>query len=484
MNPISRRNFLKHTSLAAAGLSLSARSWADVPGANGDIRVAIIGFNSRGQAHINEYKKMSGVRIVALCDVDKNILDGNVAKLKNAGLELEGFSDLRKLIDSKNIDVISIATPNHWHSLASIWAMQAGKDVYVEKPISHNIFEGRKTVEAARKYKKICQTGTQARSSEAIRQAVDYVRSGKLGKIQIARGFCYKPRPSIGQVSEALKVPASVDYDLWCGPAPMDPLRRAKFHYDWHWFWNTGNGDLGNQGVHQMDIARWFLGEKLSPRVFAVGGRLGYVDDGETPNTLLVYHDYEKAPLIFEVRGLPEKSGSKKMDKHQGVSIGVIIECEKGSAVVTSDYRSAVILDKDSREMEKFETKIAPEEAHFTNFIQAVRNRKSSGLNADILEGHFSAALCHCGNISYRVGHPASLEEIRAKIKSEKGATEAFNRMVSHLEANDVDLEKTKLTMGEILKVDTKAENFSNHSAANKLLTRDYRKPFVVPEKV
>ncbi|MEO6033753.1 MAG: Gfo/Idh/MocA family oxidoreductase, partial [Verrucomicrobiota bacterium] len=398
MNSISRRSFLKHSSLAAAGITLSAQSWSQVTGANSEIRLAVIGLHGRGEAHMEGFSNLPGVRITALCDVDRNVLDGALGKLKKNGAELEGFTDIRKLLESKNVDAISIAMPNHWHSLAAIWGIQAGKDVYVEKPISHNVSEGRRTVEAARKYKKIVQTGAQARSSVAVQEAVAWVKAGNLGKIKIARGLCYKPRPSIGKVTEPTPIPASIDYDLWCGPAPMEPLHRRNLHYDWHWFWNTGNGDVGNQGVHQMDIARWFLGEDaLSPRIFSVGGRLGYVDDGETPNTLMIYHDYARAPLIFEVRGLPAKTGAKGMDtykNYKGSSICVVIECEKGDMVVTSDYRYATAYDKNGKEINKFEG----DGDHFANFIKAVRSRKVSDLNNDILEGHLSAGLCHTGN--------------------------------------------------------------------------------------
>jgi predicted dehydrogenase len=443
--------------------------------------MAVIGLNGRGQTHIHEFSNMKGVRITALCDVDKHVLQNRADKLKKSGAELETFTDIRKLLESKHVDAISIATPNHWHALAAIWGIQAGKDVYVEKPVSHNVSEGRRIVQAARKYNKIVQTGTQARSSNAIQEAVQWVRDGNLGKIKIARGLCYKSRSSIGNVSSPTPIPDYIDYNLWCGPAPMEPLMRAKLHYDWHWFWHTGNGDLGNQGIHQMDIARWFLGEdELSPRVFSVGGRLGYKDDGQTPNTLMVFHDYKNAPLIFEVRGLPEKSGSKQMDKYKGASIGVVIECEKGNVVVSSNYGHATAFDEDGNEIKKFEG----DTNHFENFIQAVRSRNPNDLHAEILKGHISSALCHTGNASYRVGKESGPEKIREQIKSDKGATETFERMAAHLDANGVDLEKTKATLGAVLKMDTKTETFTNNLAANKLLTRDYRKPFVVPEKI
>jgi hypothetical protein len=251
-------------------------------------------------------------------------------------------------------------------------------------------------------------------------------------------------------------------------------------HYDWHWVWATGNGDLGNQGIHQMDIARWFLGvNELSPRVFSVGGRLGYEDDGETPNTQFVFHDYEKAPLIFEVRGLPEKTGTEKLGSFMGGQVAVIVHCEGGHVLVPS-YSQAIVFDKGGQEIKRFEGA----QDHFANFIEGVRSRSVSHLKADILEGHLSSALCHTGNISYRMGAQASRDEIRERIKGDKEAAATFDRMVDHLAANDVDLEKTKATLGVVLKMDPKTERFLGNESANALLTREYRAPFVVPEKV
>lgn len=483
MKNLNRRSFLKTSLAATAVTSFSARSWSQVAGANESIRVGVVGFKGRGQDHIKGVNNLSkqNVRLTGLCDVDSQVLEGTAKRLqKDDAPPIATYKDLRKLLEDKNIDAITIATPNHWHSLATIWACQAGKDVYVEKPVSHNVFEGRKMVEAARKYKKIVQTGTQSRSSFGIREAVEWVGQGNLGKINIARGLCYKPRGSIGDVSAAIAVPDSIDYDLWCGPAPLDPLMRNKLHYDWHWFWSTGNGDLGNQGIHQMDIARWFLGvNELSPRVFSLGGRLGYIDDGETPNTQIVYHDYAKAPLIFEVRGLPEKTGAKNMDKFKGSSIGVIIECEEGHVLVPN-YNSAMAYDKSGKEIKKW----AGSEDHYANFFKAVRSRKHTDLNADILEGHLSSALCHTGNISYRLGHKASPDTIREAIKGDKDAAATFDRMADHLKANGVDLAVNKVTLGPVLKMDPKTEKFQDNAQANEMLTRKYRKPYVVPEQV
>jgi predicted dehydrogenase len=363
--------------------------------------------------------------------------------------------------------------------------------VYVEKPVSHNVWEGRKIVEAARKYKKIVQTGTQSRSSHAIKEAIEWVNAGNLGKITAARGLCYKPRVSIGKADGPQPVPAGVDYDLWCGPAPMDPIRRKRFHYDWHWFWNYGCGDLGNQGIHQMDIARWFLGvNELSPRIVSLGGRLGYDDDGETANTQVIYHDYAKAPLIFEVRGLPRSSalnknggwGAKDMDlfpKENGGSVAVIIHCE-GGLVVVPNYSSATAYDKDGNKVNEW--KGAAD--HYANFIDAVHSRKHTDLNADILEGHLSSALCHTGNISYRLGKKQKQGEIRDALKANAKLTESTERMFEHLAANGVDLDATLLGLGVPLTMDPKSERFLGNDAANAMLTRPYRKPYVVPEKV
>jgi predicted dehydrogenase len=484
MSQISRRTFLQRSALVTATLLLPARSWAQVRGANEDIRIGVVGFKGRGGDHLNGYQNLrkngEKVRVVALCDVDKDVLAKGLKTFNDRGEEVAGFTDIRQMLESKGIDAISIASPNHWHALSTVWACQAGKDVYVEKPISHNVWEGRKAVEAARKYRRIVQAGTQCRSSTGLQEAVEWVRAGNLGKIVVARGLCYKRRGSIGKVSGPQAVPASIDYDLWCGPAPKVPLMRSRLHYDWHWVWATGNGDLGNQGIHQMDLARWFLGvQELSPAVFSVGGRLGYVDDGETPNTQIVYHDYPDAPLIFEVRGLPERTGSDKMDKFMGGSVAIIVHCENGYLVVPS-YTKAIAYDKEDKQIKIFEGA----KDHYANFLKAVRSRKSTDLTADILEGHLSSALCHTGNISYLLGKHARPEEIKDRIKSNRDALPTFERMAEHLAANGIDLEQAKATLGPVLRMNSKTEQFIGNSQADELLTRQYREPFVVPAHV
>lgn len=486
-NQVDRRSFLKTAAMGSAALAFTSKSWAAVNGANDDIRVAVVGFRSRGRSHINGFKNLKGVRIAALCDVDEDVLAKGVKELSDEGHSVKGYADVRKLMEDKDIDVIATATPNHWHALISIWACQAGKDVYVEKPVSHNVLEGRRMVQAARKYGRIVQTGTQSRSNPGLREAIQYLHDGELGKIKLARGLCYKPRKSIGRISGSFKpAPRNVDYDLWTGPAPLKPLSRENLHYDWHWVHDTGNGDLGNQGIHQMDIARWALQiNELSPRVVSIGGRVGYIDDGNTPNTQTIFHLYDEAPLIFEVRGLPKDKaswsnwGGGTMDNYRGAKIGVVVDCENGTMVIPS-YNSAIVYDNDGKEVKRF----SGGADHFENFITAVRSRRSCDLNADILEGHLSSALCHTGNISHHTGTTGSLDEIQEIAQQHDLVAEAFDRMRSHMEANEVDLSQTPLTMGQYLEMDPQTERFTNSIEANRLLTREYRAPFVVPDRV
>ena len=516
-NFMNRRNFLRTTVLGTAAIGLPAYSWARVIGANDAIRVAVVGFGGRGQALIAAITSLQsqGVRITALCDVDQKVLKGRAAELDRQGIKVRTYRDIRQLLEDPAIDAVVCATPNHWHSLCTVWACQAGKDVYVEKPVSHNVWEGRKSVEAARKHGRIVQTGTQCRSSQAIREAVAWVREGHLGKIQIARGLCYKARPSIGRVAGPQPVPPEVDYDLWCGPAAKTPPRRKLFRYDWHWIWDLGNGDLGNQGVHQMDIARWFLGETaLSPTVVSIGGRVGYADDGQTPNTQFVFHGYEKAPLLFEVRGLPgarrfqtENEWRGNMDEYLGASIGVVIHGEGGRLVVPS-YFDAMAFDTEGNEIRnwsnaaerhpKLREVIRARPAattgtldrelvkrHFENFFKAMRSRKAGELTADIEEGHLSSALCHTGHISHLLGAKAGPDAIRASLRSRKPALETWERMVAHLKANDLDpATDSQMTLGPVLTMDPAREMFTGNEAANALLKRAYRAPFVVPDQV
>ena len=326
-------------------------------GANEDIRVAVVGFNGRGDDHINAWEKIKGVRLAALCDVDSKVLDRRrQPRPKTSG------TMWRVTPTSENFWPTRILTPfpSPRPIIGTRWprsgAVQAGKDVYVEKPVSHNVLEGEKMVQAAKHYHKIVQVGTQSRSSYGIKEAVEWVKAGNLGKILVSRALCYKPPPSIGKTTGPQPVPETVDYDLWCGPAPLTPPRRKRFHYDWHWFWDYGAGDVGNQGIHEMDVARWFLGEQtfVAPRAFhrrpaRLRGRRPRRPTPSSSFTIIC-----RAPLIMEVRGLPEKTGSKKMDNYKGGSIGIVVECE-GGYVVVPDYKSAIAHDKDGKEIKRFE---------------------------------------------------------------------------------------------------------------------------------
>jgi len=503
MKHLNRRSFLKTSALAAGAVAFSARSWSQVPGANGDIRVAVIGLNGRGKNHVNSLSAIQGVRIAALCDPDTAVLD-KAKKLEGVDGSVKTYTDLRELFAAPDIDAVTIATPNHWHSLAGIWACQAGKDVYVEKPISHNIWEGRQLAAAAKKYNRVVQAGTQIRSGAGVREAVEWVRAGNLGKILVSRGLCYKRRDSIGKTSGPQPVPATINYDVWTGPAPLLPPRRnskknGSVHYEWHWFWNYGNGDVGNQGIHQMDVARWFLGEPGLPRhTFSIGGRMGYEDDGETPNTQVIFHDYATAPLIFEVRGLPSKAGKANdvdtsnmnsadvadaaattMDKYHGAGIGIVVECE-GGMVVVPNYWSATAHDRDGKVIKEFKGK----DGHMQNYIDVIRSRKTADLYGPVAEGHVSSALCHLGNISHQVGRSMTPGELADRTQGNSTTAEATGRMVEHLKKHNVDFTKTPLTLGATLTLESGKERFKGEfsEAANQLLRREYRKPYVVPE--
>ena len=481
MKRITRRDFVKGSMVAGAAVLMP---YARVLGANEDVRVAVVGMRSQGAGHISRFLEIPGVRVVALCDADQAILDREVKKIHDRNEKVDAYTDVRKLLEDKNIDAISTATPNHWHALVTIWACQAGKDVYVEKPVCHNIWEGRKMVEAARKYNRIVQAGTQSRSSGALRDAFDYIKQGNLGRILLVRGLCYKPRGSIGKVDGPQPIPETVDYDLWCGPAPKGPLMRKSLHYDWHWVWPTGNGDIGNQGIHQMDVCRWAIGQsKLAPRVMSIGGRFGYLDDGETPNTQITILDYQPAPIIFEVRGLPRRKDDSAMDHYRGTRVGVVIQCEQGY-YASDETGGGWAYDNEGKKIKQFAREGAGD--HQANFIKAVRSRKVSDLNADIYEGYISSALCHMANISHRLGKQADRDKILEAIRGNSDMVETFERFQEHLLVNGVDLQQTPRMQGPWLTMDADQEKFIGEFAeeANKLVTRDYRAPFVVPEQV
>ena len=492
MERINRRRFIGLSAgLAAGGLGGALLApHARAVGANGDIRLGVIGVGStvkiggKGKQDIRKFSQFPGVRVVALCDVDQAILDAEATEFKKRNEAVATYSDLRKLLDSKDVDAVIVTTPNHWHALATVWACQAGKDVYVQKPASHNIFEGRQMVRAARKYKRIVQCPSASRSPKGFQEALAYVREGHLGKVRWVYGLNYKPRVSIGKVAGPQPIPKSVDYDLWSGPAPKAPLTRKYLHYDWHWDWRYGNGDLGNMGIHFMDGCRMAAGaDRLPRRAMCIGGRFGYDDDGLTPNTQIVYYDYQPAPIVFEVRGLPKDKAAQagdwrvSMDSYRGMKLGVMVFCEGGYLAADK------VFDNAGKLIRRFEPTTPDLGA---NFIEAVRSRRAEDLLADICEGHLSAGLVHMGNISHRLGKAAKAGEITERIGGRKDLADCYERVEAHLAANGVDLSRTPVTLGPMLTMDPAAERFVGEFGpqANRLVGRPYRKPFVVPENV
>jgi len=467
MKRITRRDFMKGA--AAAGLAMVVPS--RVLGANDEIRVAVVGINGRGGSHIREFHKMSGVRVVALCDVDLRVLGRRARGFD----KVEKYQDVRKMLENKDIDVVSIATTNHWHSPITVWACQAGKDVYVEKPCSHNVFEGRKCVEAARKYKRIVQHGTQSRSGGFGKLAA-IVKKGVYGKLLVSKGYCCKPRWSIG-FKPIKSPPPELDFNIWLGPAPLQPYHDNLVHYNWHWFWDFGNADIGNQGVHEMDMARWALGKTLPRSVVSLGGRWvnepGFKDQGETPNQIVSVFDYGDSLILFETRGL--------VGKHEKFPQMVSNELyfEEGAIKNNKFYPKGK--DK-GQPLVDVDYHVYPG-GNFGNFINCVRSRKYQELNADILEAHLSSALCHLGNISYRMGVEKRFEKPK-DFSDNEIVGDSIMTLLENTRAIGVNAENGTLRVGPKLEFDPKTEEFVDNTAADMLLTRPYRKPFVVPDKV
>jgi hypothetical protein len=407
--------------------------------------------------------------VVALCDADRAVLERGVAEAARLGQPVEGHVDVRKLLENKDIDAITTATPDHWHCLVTVWACQAGKDVYVEKPLSHNIFEGRKSVEAAEKYNRIVQWGNQGHGH---RTGQPHLESEKLGKIRVVWTSLNRMRQSIGKVDGAQTVPSSLDYDLWTGPAPLEPLTRRNLHYDWHWVWPTGTGEIGNNGIYPLDSARLRLGLNTLPRrVMSLGGRFLFDDDGETPNTQIALFQYDPGPLlIFEVRNLPSEKGPK--------TIGPKARYERGDAGLPNPVGP-----------QGDQGGFGGHKGHLFNFLSAVRSRRESDLRAPLIEGHLSSALVHMANISYRLGTPRSVAAAREAVQDQGSeAVEVFDGFREHLAVNGVDFAKTQVVVGPWLELDPVTERFIGPEnlvgPANELARGHYRPPFVVPEVV
>ena len=441
---LNRRTFIKQTAATAATLLAAPRRlvWAKPLGSNEAVRVAVVGLGIKGAAHIQHLLTIDNARITALCDVDPKVLEREVQKLKEKQIEVFTCTDPRYLLERSDVDALVIATPNHWHALLTIWTCQAGKDVYIEKPIAHNVWEGRKMIEAAAKYNRIVQAGTQMRSDISFPNVIEYIRQGHIGKIQYIHTLRFRIRKSIGKVQPWY--PDWLDYDLFCGRTPMAPLRREKLHYDWHWFWDTGNGDLCNLGIHVFDVARWIAGHTGYPkRVISVGRRFVVDDVGQTPNTQLTVFDYPEIPIIVENRGLPAKTGANYMDNIRGIRKGIIVQCENG---YYAGQNGGWIYDNEGKKIKQFVSEGG--KSHMNNFLEAVRSRKTQELKASIEVAHKSNVPPLYGNISYRLGQEADLKKIKETLQGYPLALNALDGIEKHLAANQVNLKQTPFNLG------------------------------------
>jgi predicted dehydrogenase len=447
-----RRDFIKKSAMGTAaiaigGVGFSAKSYGSVRGANERITVAVIGIRGQGGGHINTWCRMKdtqNVRLKTICDVDEEYFaEKSQVVLKSTGESPRAEWDMRKVFEDRDIDAVSFATPNHWHALGTVWACQAGKHVYVEKPASHNVWEGRKMIEAARKYNVRVQVGYQNRSIPNVMEAIRFMHNGGIGKVYLARGLCFKPRDSFGIAPDG-QPPASLHYDMWLGPAQWRPYNEKRGHYNWHWFWNTGNGDTGNQGPHQFDIARWGLNRNEHPlKIYSTGGIYG-IDPKEcaqeTPNTQASVFKYADGSILeFETRGRftnPESG--------LGIQIGNMFLGTEGYVEISGSQWKAFR----QREREPFAGSDIGERpvdlmqapgggSHYANFLEAIRAGNNDLLHCDILEGYMSTCLPNLANISYLLGR-------------------------------ELTFDGTK-------------EQFVKDKEADKMLTREYRKPYVVP---
>jgi len=475
----NRRDFLKRAAaggIAATFIISGTRASGRVIGANDRVRIAIAGINGRGQAHLQAYGEMKDVEIAYLVDPDSRLFASRSAAVqKLAGNTPQCVQDFRRVLDDKTLDAVSLVTPNHWHALLGIWACQAGKDVHVEKPCSHNVVEGRRLVEAARKYDRIVQHGTQRRSDPKWIQLTTDVRKGKFGKLLLAYAYANRPRESIG-FRNPEKPPEGLDYNLWIGPAPMHPYRTNLVPYEWHWIWDFGNGEIGNLGTHQLDVARWAMPLDAAPKsVVSVGGRFGYQDQGQTPNTQLTVFDCGDVKLFCEQRGLVARKAVKvtvEFHTTEGVvKEGKFFPQGKDDGEPIPDAPAGGFADLGR--------------LHFRNFIDCVRSRKREELNAEILEGHRSALLAHLGNISYRLGEEVPFHKHTNAFGGDQPAWELFEDMKRHLvDGQGLELAGTTYRLGRMLRFDAQTEKFVGDADADRMLARPYREPFAVPEQV
>jgi predicted dehydrogenase len=484
----TRRSFL-HQSALAAGATLAASfrpsALAAPVGANNAIRVGIIGLN-KGAQHLKTLLKLPDVRVAALCDLDPSVLARVAGGLPKDYPKPFQTTDARVLIARPDLDAVMVVASNHWHALLTILACQAGKDVYVEKPMSRTVWEGRQMIAAAAKYNRIVQVGTHYRSETGLAEAIQYLHAGELGKIHHIRAIVYNLRLSIGR--RLPWYPEGVNYDLFCGSTPMRPLERNKLPYDWHWNWDTGNGELGNNGVHVLDIALRIAKHHGPPRrVVSCGNRYGIDDVAETPNTHLAVYDYPQIPLIFEHRALPAKPGVSYLDQTGGLRTGVVAYCEGGTV---AGLVGATACDPAGKVIKKFVGDGGA--GHVRNFFDAMRSRRKPDLAAPVETGHLSASLCHFGNISYRVGDPAPTAQIDETLAPFPAAGAIHRELQTHLGVHGIDLAKQPFRLGPWLELDASGDGIAAVASpqagtlehARFLLKETQRPPYVIPDQV
>ncbi|MBD3383822.1 gfo/Idh/MocA family oxidoreductase [candidate division KSB1 bacterium] len=488
MSGISRRDFMKNsigaTVTAGSMSSIIKPLFSQVSGSNQTIHMAVVGFHSKGRQHIEKFHQHPNARVVALCDVDEEVLNREKEKFSKRNEPVKIYRDVRRLLDDKDIDAVAVATPDHWHVLMGIWTCQAGKHLYIEKPVSLFIDESHKLVQAAQKYNCIVQAGTQNRSDVGFRQAVDYIKSGNIGAIKWAQGIWYKDRDCLDTFSRPQPVPPYIDYNLWSGPAPLKPLTRSRVHYDWHWFWDYGTGEMGNLGVHQIDDCRFALGLQGYPRrIMSFGGRYAWNDCGETPNTHIALLDYDDFYLVIDLRNLPTATGVNSMDHFRGTRMGNVIQGEKGYFV--GGRGGGWIYDNSGKKQKPF-----PGDGgglHQANFIDALQNNDPGRMHAPLMQGHISSMCCHIANISYKLGDDIHISELQQALPADSAVQHAAERFGQHLQKNSVNADKNTVRLGPWLTFDDKSGCFNGAYAgrANALSGRElYRYPFCLPEEV
>lgn len=479
MSRLNRRSFLQSSSVAGSSLLLlGTRASGNILGANDRVRVAVAGLNGRGKSHIAGWLGQSNVEIVYLADPDERVRAGAVKAVINkseGASKPKGIADIREALEDPNVDAVSVATPNHWHSLITIWAAQAGKHVYVEKPMSHDVAEGRIAVEAQKKYGVVIQHGTQSRSSSGIAGLHEAIQAGKFGKLKVSYGYCCKPRGGIGSKGPS-SPPSNLDWNLWRGPAKIDEFHSNYVHYKWHWFWKTGNGDLNNQGTHQLDVARWALDTDLTHpvRAMAIGGRFKWNDQGETPNTMFGLAEYPNGQYVFfNVRNIGYDGYQRQVENEYYF--------EDGGKIIRNKYFA-----KGSSKAENISVpagKVTPG-GNWGSFIAACRASDPSMANGNAHDAHYGCVLGHLMNNSYRLGQKVPFNAKAGRFGDNADAAEHFGRLHEIMrDGVGVPQDDAEYTVGPWLTFDPKTERHTgDHAeAANALLKDENRRGFEIP---